>query len=894
MGLQMPKVGFGPRAEAPEWSDGFSDYMLVFPVRLKDVADDVALNREGENSAAWYLQQIIVNEDALTRGRVHRTLHEAVPKQSRSFLAPSGGGLEELQRMFEEATEGFGNLTGMQNAQDQEPGSPSSGLSTAAKRHLRHRLPTLDAHEDEGITASDDVDAAYEAAQHAVTVGELRERVAELFLRYLISRDCGFQLRAFKSVDGDELFIAMTAQEKMLKAHADAQKVKLQLDPELCVELLRGKFDETEISPPYQAYNADLDRKYKRSYKVSAFRRYTDIQPTGSIFRGSDRIRIMKGAMDAVFNLGMMEKLGLLVAHYPCHHKGSLRRLAGRWISRRSLLGCEVPTTDIVRYFGEHLGFRIAHLVFQTMHILPLAIVGPVLLFFYQFPCKNVLEMALGITFVLWAATYNEFWKRTEATWRMVWGMEDFHKREKFRPEFQGEWRASTVDRFTMVKVDSYGAARRAVSMGITAFFIGLVIATTIGWYAYASSLQAKGHKNLSLWVAIAIAIQMKIYTSMWEYLSVWLTDFDNYKTESEYYRALVHRVFAFQFINSFCSLFYIAIFKHFSSDCRDGSCHGDLATQLRILFVINFLFQGISMAMPYLTYKWRLRHEDSSQSVMATKSLRAAASYTVLGDEALHYSFQEAQAKLPRLSIADEVWERIDVIIELGYVLFFGFVAPEIATLSFISTLLRLRAMGFIYINAVRRPFPRGANGIGEEFKVLYRFMCRVAVSSNIILLLFYNAQGPRSQDLFLWLKYAVGVPQEEIPRAMDWKVMLVIFLILDRFVVMCQFMIDYSISDETHEVALSYKRRDDIEAAFHSLMFTRSGGHLSDAYAKLPQGCKAVHTQRDTDGLWVPGEVRAIAHAESVPSWLAGTPWFQPEGLYEETQNDLPLRAL
>merc|ERR1712137_1519616 len=98
-----------------------------------------------------------------------------------------------------------------------------------------------------------------------------------------------------------------------------------------------------------------------------------------------------------------------------------------------------------------------------------------------------------------------------------------------------------------------------------------------------------------------------------------------------------------------------------------------------------------------------------------------------------------------------------MDMIIELGFMLFFGSIAPEIVLLFCASNLLRLRVWGWKLLFAVRRPFPACSNGIGLWNRVVY-VMVVCAVWCNAVLLVIFNSKAHGThRDLFFWLEKLV-----------------------------------------------------------------------------------------------------------------------------------------
>merc|ERR1719498_2138506 len=97
-----------------------------------------------------------------------------------------------------------------------------------------------------------------------------------------------------------------------------------------------------------------------------------------------------------------------------------------------------------------------------------------------------------------------------------------------------------------------------------------------------------------------------------------------------------------------------------------------------------------------------------------------------VITSENMFPSYPETQAHLPEYTVAEEVYDIMDVIIELGFVLFFGFVCPEVITLFFLSNSMRLHALGWKLVYTMRRPFPDSASGLGTVFEHVFALMAR------------------------------------------------------------------------------------------------------------------------------------------------------------------------
>ena len=55
------------------------------------------------------------------------------------------------------------------------------------------------------------------------------------------------------------------------------------------------------------------------------------------------------------------------------------------------------------------------------------------------------------------------------------------------------------------------------------------------------------------------------------------MTNFENFKTHTDWEKSFIIKVFSFQFINNFNSLFYIAFLKRDIEGCLDYNLQGKL-----------------------------------------------------------------------------------------------------------------------------------------------------------------------------------------------------------------------------------------------------------------------------------------------------------------------------
>mmetsp|Transcript_29849 Transcript_29849/g.5394 ORF Transcript_29849/g.5394 Transcript_29849/m.5394 type:complete len:92 (-) Transcript_29849:299-574(-) len=68
--------------------------------------------------------------------------------------------------------------------------------------------------------------------------------------------------------------------------------------------------------------------------------------------------------------------------------------------------------------------------------------------------------------------------------------------------------------------------------------------------------------------------------------------------------------MFAFCFINSYSSLFYIAFAKWYFQGCYNNDCMSELSLQLTYIYLVNFLFNIGEIGLPFFYTKYKILKE--------------------------------------------------------------------------------------------------------------------------------------------------------------------------------------------------------------------------------------------------------------------------------------------
>ncbi|XP_012944219.2 anoctamin-5 [Aplysia californica] len=313
------------------------------------------------------------------------------------------------------------------------------------------------------------------------------------------------------------------------------------------------------------------------------------------------------------------------------------------------------PMWHIRDYFGEKIAFYFAWTGMLITTLWIPTFFGLIVFFYglYQSVTENTVTNSTGVAGALkdvlgdvkrafdnditpffalficcWGTIFLELWKRQRATLAYEWDVDQFEANEPDRPQFYGT--KIKQDPVTNEAAWFYPFRRQILkfttSGSVLFFMTALVIISVVAVIVYRVVMDVDYCPNMpdnecfllttvlsSIMNAVSILLLGKIYDK----LAVVLTDWENHRTQTRYDDALIIKLFAFQFVNSYASCFYIAFFRGRGAsifndryvDSCEGSCMTQLSFQVLTLMVAKpfpKFFKDI--IIPFLLKLWRKR----------------------------------------------------------------------------------------------------------------------------------------------------------------------------------------------------------------------------------------------------------------------------------------------
>lgn len=584
----------------------------------------------------------------------------------------------------------------------------------------------------------------------------------------------GLEISMSLSSDQDQVFLLVKANEENLKIQADIIDYKLQFSEETCdLGENRDDYPFQQALPHAQFEKNQLNRSSVIGVGMSTdperlYQKY-DINgnPTRdgeTFFRYVDRVRLIQSMLCSSLNLSELYKKKILSSAFPVPKSTELRYLKDHWATFRYFYK-SLPLEKIRAYFGEELTLYFAWLEFYAKWLSIPAIFGTIIAIIYYasggFHKDSALSGFCLISFSLFIALsstlLDQMWVRREKSLAWHWGLHDYEKVEEQRSSYKGKFKKDDISGKIKKMYEPKGLEKyaRLLGYGLIFVFVGIVIAALAAIFAFRKISNLAWIRELA---GIINAIQIKILNIVYQIIARKMTDWENQETERKYYDSLTLKLFCFQFVNSYSSLFYIAFIKESIDGCTDGDCMFELQIQLISIFITNLVLNLVELGLPLVIGKYRLLKEINRANI-AGNELRE----------------EELEALKP--SFDSPLDDYMEIIICYGYLVLFGVAFPFTPLLALVLAYIEIRVDAWKLCYLIRRPFPSQDNSIRIWLEII-QMVSYIGAAINIGVIVFtanaFEIEDPNSKwicfvmfehSLFI-IKYLISAYIPDAPK--------------------------------------------------------------------------------------------------------------------------------
>ena len=519
------------------------------------------------------------------------------------------------------------------------------------------------------------------------------------------------------TINHDEVFVAVTASEDVLKSGAEKFRYE--------VQLLSG-------------------REYRR-YKLAEDFLYAP-------FKTQERLEIITLIIQDALDVKAYLAGGVIKRLFSVHDESELEPIRERWIKHvQPFAAWKDYVTDkesntmedinhIRSYYGEKVAFYYAWLCHYTAtltYIVPFSIAVA----FYQYLTESNSSAFLAfyaIILVLWSAFSGETWKNKQEELAFRWDKLDFELEEETRPNFHGD---ETINKKTGFVEKYYSESARLkkelVSLPTIVLFALAIFSAYMVinlWKQIISETETGNAKTAWLFAAsVTYSIIVVVLDAAWKRVALALTDWENHQTESEWENHYIFKKFSFMLINNTMGGFYTASFQ------RD-------IQQLYTMMLTLVLVKHTSNVMKYvavpLIKTWPKRKKLQELSAAVDVEVETQWAYHVPGRPEL----SKPDILKARLEVGENdsmvPWKGTvnyfsDYMIQYAFVVFFSLAFPLLGFVAWAFNLLTIRGEMLVNTSVVQRAHTTGARNIGS-WQTIQETMGLASIVVNVSILLF------------------------------------------------------------------------------------------------------------------------------------------------------------
>ncbi|EDO41719.1 predicted protein, partial [Nematostella vectensis] len=339
----------------------------------------------------------------------------------------------------------------------------------------------------------------------------------------------------------------------------------------------------------------------------------------------------------------------------------------------------------------------------------------------------------------LWGTIFLELWKRTTARLAYQWDVDMYEEQEPNRPQF-------------------YGTKIKPVCL-VLASLVGVIIYRIIARVDFFAKEGLLGPTLASLTSTFLNTCSIMFMGKVYQVLANKLTDWENHRTQTSYDDALIIKLFGFQFVNSYTSLFYIAFFRQqtakdgildlgaeYNDSCGPSNdCMTLLSLQVAMLMIMKPLPKTITdIILPWLKRMWR-------QGCCCCRSNKVEEAGEVNSEIEDFLTYEMHKETLGDFTLSGYT----EKVLQYGFLMLFAAAFPLAPLIALLSNLIDMKidARRLLWVN--RRPIAYRAEDIGMWFGIL-EFLNIVGVVTNGFLVTFTSDYGKNWEEysnVRLWL---------------------------------------------------------------------------------------------------------------------------------------------
>ncbi|KAH0560411.1 anoctamin-5-like [Cotesia glomerata] len=384
----------------------------------------------------------------------------------------------------------------------------------------------------------------------------------------------------------------------------------------------------------------------------------------------------------------------------------------------------------------------------------------------------NETTIVFGAFMSFWAVLYLELWRRRSEELIHRWGLVGWDQgADHPRPQYlkmlskikifkaKEKLNAVTMEKEPHVSFWKVRVPATMLSFTVVIILVLTALAAVFAVVLYRMFLNASSkifneldfdntqYQNFAIPVSAAAMnlVCVLILNYFYDWVAVYLTEMEMPRTQAEFDDSLTLKIYIFQFVNYYASIFYVAflkgklvgypkkynrIFNFRQEECAPGGCLMELCIQLAIIMVgKQAVYTIVEMVLPVILKWWALFR--------------------------VHTGLKRKDPNVPRTRWSQDFrlvdWgprglydEYLEMVIQFGFITLFVVAFPLAPLFALANNVLEMRLDATKFLRHYRRPVPRRARDIGI-WKQILDALARISVTTNAFIIAFSSNFIPR-----------------------------------------------------------------------------------------------------------------------------------------------------
>ena len=478
-----------------------------------------------------------------------------------------------------------------------------------------------------------------------------------------------------------------------------------------------------------------------------------------SKFRGVDKLRLIYDSIDGLVKMNFLKQEKIL--NYILLKRDYLDygdRLSPKNIIFKSWnifnKGTQMDYIFTIRnFFNEEIAYYFLWITSLIKWLIFPALLGIIVNYSNKLLVNpdgshnSTILLLLSAFLAIWGTAFLKYWDQKEKMFNYFWGTESFQKFEPDSESFVPDGYVTLVFNKQLPYISPAKAAfKRYVSYIVLLFMIILIVVGVYLIFYFKVILIEKFPEKQTL-IGILSAIEntllIAIMSNLYFAIAYKLNDWQNHRKDFQKTNAIAVKLILYDFINNYYPLFYIAFIKKSTlfgtkepEECYgfggNNSCLEEIEIQLYTTLSINFAMNFLEIGMPLFNKGARM---IALKKKLEIKGIRLGESDT---DETnTHLSPHSIDHQMILEEYTEMISEYSEIMLDLGYLLLFGVVAPLVPVLVLLLVYAEKFFDTYKLFFLTRVKLLDRSNGL-NIYNIVIKYIVYVGMLSNVAFLIF------------------------------------------------------------------------------------------------------------------------------------------------------------